>query len=716
MKRILVTGLKDPMGGVESAVMGYIRQFDRTVLQVDVAVFGEAFSLSAEIEACGGKVWYLPSRVQQPQAYQKAVAEIFEKTRYDAVWCNFSGLTNIDFLKAATVAGVPVRIAHAHTADFAWGTPLMRYVVPVLHRLNQRILHRYATHLWACSESAALFMYSKKLCNRVTLIPNAIDTEKFAVNSEVRARMRAAFGFADHPVIVHVGRMCTAKNQKFLLDIFKSVLAKCANAHLLFVGDGELREEIHAYAEQIGVTHAVSFTGERQDVADLLQAGDVFLLPSFTEGFPVTVMEAQTAGLPCVVSAQAVPETVNVTDAVWYVSLQASADAWAETVLAHIAEHVADGVQLVRNAGYDIVLAAKAMQTFFSGKRVGIVTFPRALNYGTALQAVALQAVLAARGAQAYFADHHCEKIVKADKLLDIRQICNPKYTAAHLVNFSTARKRAQRFGDFAATYMRFGTEEAAAADLMVAGSDQIWNDAITGEDDYYFLNFQNAHTKKAAYAASFGVETVPQAQYPRLRALLADFDRLSVREEQAATIVQNILGKQVPVVPDPTLLLTREQWETYIKPMHCDRYIFVYTVFNSATLWEFAERLSQKTGLPIKTVSYSVLHKRAAQYDYTAGPAEWLGYIAGAAYVVTNSFHGVAFSVNFEKQFFYELPPAASGVASRLSHITARYGLAHRALDVAKTDEDIDFSSVRECLREDRTFAQRYIDEIMNL
>lgn len=348
--------------------------------------------------------------------------------------------------------------------------------------------------------------------------------------------------------------------------------------------------------------------------------------------------------------------------------------------------------------------------------KVGIVTFPRAINYGTALQAVALQAAVSARGVQAYFAEHHCKKIEDADKPFDMKRALDIRYTAAHLLNLSTARKRARRFRDFAAAHMRFGPADPQCADVMIAGSDQIWNGAITGNDDYYFLNFKKENTKKIAYAASFGVADIPTEHHPRLRGLLMDFDRISVREKQAAELVREIAGLDVPVVPDPTLLLTKAQWAAYMAPKAEKAYIFVYTVFNSDAIWVFAEELSKKTGLPIKTVSYSTLHKHHAVYDYTASPADWLGYMAGAAYVVTNSFHGVAFSINFEKQFFYELPPARTGVASRLSYIIEHYGLSHRALSMADMEERIDFSAVREKLSEDRRVGERFLDEILCL
>ena len=141
--------------------------------------------------------------------------------------------------------------------------------------------------------------------------------------------------------------------------------------------------------------------------------------------------------------------------------------------------------------------------------------------------------------------------------------------------------------------------------------------------------------------------------------------------------------------------------------------YIFVYTLFNSDSLWEYAYELSRKTGLPIRTVSYSRFHKRNAEYSYTAGPAQWLRYMMNADYVVTNSFHGFAFSVNFEKQFYYELPPHSSGVGSRLADMAASYGLTNRELSQAD-DSVIDYAPIREKLEIARQESMAFIDRML--
>ena len=182
MKKLLIYGLKDPSGGVESAVMAYVRHFDRSVITADFAVFGEDFSLAPEIEAMGGKVLYLPVRRRDPLGYRAAAEAIFRENRYDAVWCHFSGLTNIDFLINAKQYGVPLRVAHAHTASLPWGSPLMKYPVIAAHEKNKRAIGRYATHLFACSRSAAAFMYGEKNAANAKIVPTAADLSRFTVS------------------------------------------------------------------------------------------------------------------------------------------------------------------------------------------------------------------------------------------------------------------------------------------------------------------------------------------------------------------------------------------------------------------------------------------------------------------------------------------------------------------------------------------------------
>lgn len=346
--------------------------------------------------------------------------------------------------------------------------------------------------------------------------------------------------------------------------------------------------------------------------------------------------------------------------------------------------------------------------------KVGIVTFPRAINYGTALQAAALEKALRLEGADASFLDHRCYPIDSSDMLFDFKHIFNPKYTIAHVINFPIAYKRKKNFERFHKNYMSFMKDKPDECDVVVTGSDQVWNYNLTGDDYYYFLDFPKNNLKKVSYAGSFGLSQIEERHHGKMKAVFADFDAISVREERARELINEIAGIDSTLVLDPTLLLTKEDWEGYMAPPKDSGYIFVYTVFNSDTLWEYAYELSRKTGLPIKTISYSRMHKREAECDYTAGPDDWLRYMADADYVVTNSFHGVAFSINFKKQFFFELPPQKSGVGSRLANITARYSLSDRELQKADTDAVIDYTETDKALAADRERSYQFIKDFL--
>ncbi len=346
--------------------------------------------------------------------------------------------------------------------------------------------------------------------------------------------------------------------------------------------------------------------------------------------------------------------------------------------------------------------------------KIGILTFQRAISYGAALQATALRHVLAQYGHEVSFLDHRCRAIDSDNALFDFSRLSDIKYTVAHLINLPVAAKRSRIFSRFRKAYMPFSMDAPQQMDMVVAGSDQVWNYMLTGNDWYYFLDFPKNNIKKVAYAASFGISEIAKQYHQPLHDLLNDFDFLSVREEQAKSLVKAVANRESKVVLDPTLLLNQEQWCAFTQPRSEDnRYIFVYTVFQDDVLWDFAERLSKKTGLPIKTVSYSVLRRRNADYDYTAGPAEWLNYLMQAQYVITNSFHGVAFAINFQKNFYFNLPKAAESVGSRLYNITSRYGFKDRNI-CNDPDETIDYTVCLKKLEEDRLASRQFIESFL--
>lgn len=182
----------------------------------------------------------------------------------------------------------------------------------------------------AVSDLAAIWMFGKKANYKV--INNGLNVAKYRYNELSRYRIRKEFGLEDELVIIHVGAMRKQKNHMFLLDIFSEILKRQKNSKLVLVGDGKLKPNILNKVNRLKIEDSVIFAGNRNDVQDILSAADVFLFPSFYEGFPNAVLEAQTAGLPCLIS-DVITKEVIVNENCKTMSLSASAKEWAIKLL-----------------------------------------------------------------------------------------------------------------------------------------------------------------------------------------------------------------------------------------------------------------------------------------------------------------------------------------------------------------------------------------------
>lgn len=368
LKRILVYGPKDPVGGVEKIVFEYVKNImkNHDDVSFDFLQYGSGFSMEKEITDLGCRVLYLPGR-KNFFAYKSALRRIFAENKYSAVWGNYSGLTNIDLLTFAKKYNVPVRIAHSHSSKFYWGNALMRFVVPTLHYLNSLRIGACGTHFFACSDSAGEFMFPSWLQNRVEIVPNAVDLSKFTRDPEKRADARAEFSIADDNVVVgHVARMCEVKNQSFLLESIAAALKLNPKVKLLFVGDGEYREIVEEKIKALGITDAVILTGQREDAARLYQAMDVFVLTSFSEGLSVSAVEAEASGVPCVLPTTVSKQT-DISGCVKFLPLEEGKDEWAKTMLEWAECDTACARENIIKSGFDMQTASENLYKKFIG-------------------------------------------------------------------------------------------------------------------------------------------------------------------------------------------------------------------------------------------------------------------------------------------------------------------------------------------------------------
>lgn len=290
-------------GGVEQVVMNYYRHIDSERVQFDFLVDSDSTLVPAgEIEALGGRVFTVPP-YQRLIDYELELERLFREECWPIVHSHVNALSVFP-LRAAKRAGVPVRIAHSHSTS--GGHDPARNAVKALLRPFSNV---YPTHRAACSRHAGEWLFGEG--SDFTVIPNAIDLENFWFDPVRRAAKRMELGFGDGALLIgHIGRFAPPKNQGFLIRVFALVVERNPGAKLIFVGEGRQRKKMEAFAESICPEGSVLFLGQRDDVADLYQAFDVFCLPSEFEGLGMVAVEAEAAGLPCVLS-DAVPRDAN---------------------------------------------------------------------------------------------------------------------------------------------------------------------------------------------------------------------------------------------------------------------------------------------------------------------------------------------------------------------------------------------------------------------
>lgn len=256
----------------------------------------------------------IPDKVHHPLKHLWTMFRIFRKGRYDVVHSHLDWFMNSYVCFLAMLAVIKKRIAHHHQA-YHPTNPLLIFLCVCL-RIPCKL---FATHWLACGEAAAINGWGKSAVKKgkVTILPNAIDPERFKFNEKQRNEVRARYGISDDDFVVgHVGRFFPQKNHEFLIDVFAELHKQMANAKLLLLGKGPLQEHIQQKVEKLGLSRCVIFAGLQRDPASFYTAMDVFCFPSLWEGLPLTLVEAQYSGLPCVVS-DAVPRETSITDNVF---------------------------------------------------------------------------------------------------------------------------------------------------------------------------------------------------------------------------------------------------------------------------------------------------------------------------------------------------------------------------------------------------------------
>lgn len=362
-------------------------------------------------------------------------------------------------------------------------------------------------------------------------------------------------------------------------------------------------------------------------------------------------------------------------------------------------------------------------------KRVGILTFHRAANYGAVLQAYALVSVLREQAGEdfAQIVDYRCRAIENTHSPWPSLKGNKVKAILRNIVMHKIKKRKKEAFDRFRSTwlvtskriYNRENIFEANAEfDAYITGSDQVFNLLITENDRTYLLDFADKSKRLFSYSASFGQLARylegEQENLPHIKRI----NRLSLREGIPLTEQNREIHKYWRVDIDPTLLMKKSDWVQLIVPPKCKKpYILIYTVQPQKRLIDFAKKLSAQTGNGILYLNDRYFSYIDIKHIRAQAPEVFLGYIANAAYVITTSFHGTVFALQFHRKIYVELNEGAER-NERVEHLLSSLDLLDRAIDyeyTARPEDPIPWDEIDARIEQKRQYSLEYIKEIIN-
>ncbi len=276
---------------------------------------------------------------------------------YDVIYLNKATMHPMELI-LVKLAGFRQVVFHSHATGKDTSNPLALAVFHSLHKISVPFGNLVAHRKYACSVPAAQWLFGKRGAKTARVIPNGIDLAAYEFSQAVREEKRAEFGLAGD-CILHVGAFSGVKNQGYLVAAFREYRKTHPDATLVFLGDGELRRDVEAKAKDLGAS--VRFLGQRKDVAQWMQAADLLVLPSLREGLPFVVVEAQAAGLPCLVTDTAAPEC-KITDLCDFLSIQEPPEALSRKMEVQIQKPRRNTRMELTQAGYDLHTIAKELE------------------------------------------------------------------------------------------------------------------------------------------------------------------------------------------------------------------------------------------------------------------------------------------------------------------------------------------------------------------
>ncbi len=354
MRVLHVVGAMYP-GGLENFIMNLYGRMDREKIQFDFVVHARKENDYVEkIEAMGGKVYVLPRLTKSPVANLKQLRKIVKENGYKVVVRHTSNALVVPQMFVAKRAGAKV-ICHSHNETDPQA---------LLHKIGRLFMSMSVTERFACSEKAGQWMYGKQ---DFRVIHNAIDIQNFAYRKEAADKIKEEFHLQGKKVYGHIANFIQSKNHLYLMKIYKEILKLEPDSVFFCVGEGDIRDEIEAEIKRLNLEEHVILTGIRKDVPDFMSCFDVLIFPSKFEGLPLTLIEAQAAGLPCLISDTITKDVIVTEGLVEMESIEKEPEEWAKRAIVMAAKEKDRTCQFEQIAkhGYDVEALTKWYETYF---------------------------------------------------------------------------------------------------------------------------------------------------------------------------------------------------------------------------------------------------------------------------------------------------------------------------------------------------------------
>jgi glycosyltransferase involved in cell wall biosynthesis len=359
-------------GGAETMIMNYYRNIDRSKVQFDFLLHRkEKGAFDDEIKSLGGKIYTMQSiNLKKIPAYLKSLDFFFKNHKEYKIVHSHINAFSVFVLRAAKKNNIPIRIAHSHTSLFNLNlNPFLKnrhslnfaikFIAQNLFKLK---IPSYSNYYFSCGDKAGKWLFGEKNISKVRIINNAIDSDLFLYNEDKSLEMKKVLSLEGKLVIGHIGNFVPEKNHSFLIKIYQAIKKINDKATLVLVGSfGE--NEIEKLIDE-SLPKDLNILGLRSDIPDILQAIDIFLFPSTNEGLPVTLIEAQAAGLR-IIASDAITQELNMTNLIDFLSLKESPEYWAKAVLNSFPYQRKNTKNKIIEGDYDIKSNAYVLQEFY---------------------------------------------------------------------------------------------------------------------------------------------------------------------------------------------------------------------------------------------------------------------------------------------------------------------------------------------------------------